>query len=160
MLLLIYFSRAQSVQRQSPTFQGKISPTQDPILCMDVRGFDLINGAAVQISDCSGFSLRKNTWTWNFNGAIQIFNRNKCLDVPDNDVKNGKMLQLWDCNGTPAQQWNRLDFNDRHIAIELGVTGFCIDLNGNNVASGQQLQIWQCNGTPAQAWRLNGMQNA
>jgi len=113
--------------------------------CLDVQNAGQSDGAAVQISDCSGGASQQ--WTSTSAGLLTVYG-NKCLDVPGNATAAGTKLQIWTCHGGTNQQW-RLNADGTVVGVQ---SGLCLDVAGAATASGTAVQIWTCHSGTNQQW--------
>ena len=117
--------------------------------CVDVAADDTgVNGAAVQLWDCQGFS-QDQRWTQSGNTLRSL---GRCMDVTNNGTANGSLVQLWDCNGGGAQQW----VPQANGTLLNPQSGRCLDSPNASSANGTRLHIWDCNGSAAQQFRIGG----
>lgn len=71
---------------------------------------DNVNGAPVQITDCTGGDDQE--WKFGPNGAISLYNGAKCLDVTNGANTNGNKLQVWNCAKNYNQEFDYTNYGD------------------------------------------------
>ncbi|MFG3056263.1 ricin-type beta-trefoil lectin domain protein [Kitasatospora sp. NPDC048239] len=113
--------------------------------CVDVDQDSSLNGARVQLWDCTGGSSQ----VWTLDGR-NLTHNGKCLDVTGQATANGSPVELWDCNGGANQQWSpQPDGTLKGLQ-----SGRCLDDPTFDTANGTRLDIWDCDGGPNQKWSL------
>ncbi|AGL16193.1 RICIN domain-containing protein [Actinoplanes sp. N902-109] len=113
--------------------------------CVDVPGASTANGTQTQLSDCSGASSQR--WTYTSGKQLQVYG-SKCLDANGHGTTNGTAVIIYDCNGQANQQWT-INSNGTITGVQ---SGLCLDANGAGTASGTKLILWTCNGGANQQW--------
>jgi hypothetical protein len=71
--------------------------------CLDVTGGSSVNGALVQLWDCTGGANQR--FRPNPDGSITATQSGLCLDADNQATANGTAIHLWNCNGQTNQQW-------------------------------------------------------
>ena len=119
----------------STTTGTTIRPRANSNKCLEVKGA-LSNGAAVDITDCTGASSQQ--WSIS-NGAIKAVGGNYCLDAGNAPVSDGTMMKVWQCySGIPAQTWTV------GSTIKLASANECLDVPNGSTANGNVIQTWTC----------------
>ncbi|MFD4413103.1 ricin-type beta-trefoil lectin domain protein [Streptomyces sp. NPDC058251] len=69
-----------------------------------MTGDGTVNGAKVQLPDCTGTTAQK--WAKRANGSLVNTESGRCLGAPGGLAGNGNRLQLWGCNGQDSPYWS------------------------------------------------------
>ena len=114
-------------------------------LCIDVPGFNGVDGQRLQAATCNG--QKAQSWTFPGDGTIRIYGL--CMDIAWASTDNGSAIQLARCNGGWAQKFvltGAKDLVNPHADK-------CVDVK-NWGGSGSPLQLWECSGGGNQKWHL------
>ncbi|MDX3519143.1 ThuA domain-containing protein [Streptomyces scabiei] len=114
--------------------------------CLDVRDGSSADGAAVQISSCTGSARQQ--WTVTPGSTVKALG--KCLDVSGNSTADGAKVQLWSCNGGANQNWQTATDG----SLRNPRSGKCLDVSGANSSDGTLVNLWTCHGGANQKWTL------
>ncbi|MER6118076.1 non-reducing end alpha-L-arabinofuranosidase family hydrolase [Streptomyces sp. NPDC001743] len=117
--------------------------------CIDVPDSTTVNGAQVQLWECSGQANQR----WTHTAAKQLTTYgNKCLDAKNKGTANGTEVVIWDCNGGANQQWN-VNSDGTITGVQ---SGLCLDAVGAATANGTKIQLYTCASASNQKWSAPG----
>jgi hypothetical protein len=116
--------------------------------CLDVPGGTAVDGAALQIYDCTGAAGQQ--WTTSASGELRTLG-SMCLDDPS-DGASGAAVTVWTCHGGANQQWApQADGTVRNVA-----TGLCLDVSAGATGNGSPVIVYDCHGGDNQRWSVAG----
>ncbi|MEU4362999.1 ricin-type beta-trefoil lectin domain protein [Promicromonospora sp. NPDC023987] len=112
--------------------------------CLDVPGGAAVDGAALQIYDCTGAPGQQ--WTASASGELRTLGT-MCLDDPSGG-ESGAPATIWTCHGGATQQWApRADGTVRNAA-----TGLCLDVSGAAADNATPVLVYDCHAGDNQRW--------
>jgi len=126
--------------------------------CLDVANASNVNGAGIQLWECTGVDNQK--WYVNRPGSVSLpilsKHTQKVLDVTNAATDNGSKVQQWQWSGVPNQMWDIVPILSRagpqyYIRSSNG-NNKCLDVAGNSHENGTDIQIWDCTGVENQKW--------
>ncbi|MFE9611370.1 ricin-type beta-trefoil lectin domain protein [Streptomyces sp. NPDC006012] len=112
--------------------------------CIDVVGGRAVQGAALQIWDCSKAASQR--WTFAADGTMRALGM--CVQLAGGSTADGTNLELARCDGGPAQSFG---LNSDHDLVS-GLADKCADVRDLSTANGSRLQLWSCAGSDNQKW--------
>lgn len=115
--------------------------------CLDVPGGAAVDGAALQVYDCTGAEGQR--WTASAAGELRTLG-SMCLDDPSGG-QSGTVVTVWTCHGGPNQQWGpQADGTIRNAA-----TGLCLDVSDAGTANGTPVIVYDCHAGDNQRWSIS-----
>ncbi|GAA4712243.1 Ricin-type beta-trefoil lectin domain-containing protein [Promicromonospora umidemergens] len=112
--------------------------------CLDVPGGAAVDGAALQIYDCTGAAGQQ--WTASASGELRTLGT-MCLDDPSGG-ESGAPASIWTCHGGANQQWApQADGTVRNAA-----TGLCLDVSGVATDNATPVLVYDCHAGDNQRW--------
>ncbi|MDW8803955.1 lectin [Streptomyces scabiei] len=114
--------------------------------CLDVRDGSSADGAAVQISSCTGSARQQ----WAVASGSTVKALGKCLDVSGGSTADGARVVLWSCNGGVNQNWQAYPDG----SLRNPRSGKCLDVSGGGSSDGTLVHLWSCHGGANQKWTL------
>ncbi|MFD2795460.1 ricin-type beta-trefoil lectin domain protein [Promicromonospora vindobonensis] len=112
--------------------------------CLDVPGGAAVDGAALQIHDCTGAEGQQ--WTASASGELRTLGA-MCLDDPGGGAPGGPVT-IWTCHGAANQQWApQADGTVRNAA-----TGMCLDVSGAGTDNATPVIVYDCHAGDNQRW--------
>jgi hypothetical protein len=126
------------------------SSAQKPVLCIDVPNAQFVQGAKLQMQDCTN----TNAQLFSFNLTTQQLTiGNLCVQVAANAAQGAPVI-LGACSTQPNVLWSvKLNGN---WAQFVGLKGLCLG-TGGPAKDGVPLQIATCANTPTQLWGFSRM---
>lgn len=116
--------------------------------CLDVPGGTAVDGAALQIYDCTGAAGQQ--WTASGSGELRALG-SMCLDDQSGGAP-GTAVAVWACHGGANQQWApQADGTVRNVA-----TGLCLDVSGAGTDNGTPVIVYDCHAGDNQRWSVSG----
>lgn len=112
--------------------------------CLDVPNGAAVDGAALQIYDCTGAPGQQ--WTASGSGELRVLG-SMCLDDPSGGAP-GTVVTVWTCHGGANQQWApQADGTVRNVA-----TGLCLDVSGAATDNATPVIVYDCHAGDNQRW--------
>jgi hypothetical protein len=112
--------------------------------CLDVPGGAAVDGAALQIYDCTGAAGQQ--WTVSTSGELRTLG-SMCLDDPSGGASNTPVT-VSACHGGANQQWApQADGTVRSVA-----TGLCLDVSEAATDNETPVIVYDCHAGDNQRW--------
>lgn len=126
--------------------------------CLDLRDWNLSDGAVVQQFGCHGgknqmFTLHRVGSSDNY--SVRAVYGGRCLDITAGSKADGAKLQLWDCHGGKNQQFRFRGFASGGFDFEFArsnSTNSCADVASWSKSNGANIQQYTCHGGANQRW--------
>jgi hypothetical protein len=116
--------------------------------CLDVPGAAAVDGATLQIYDCTGAAGQK--WTASTSGELRTLG-SMCLDDPSGGASDTPVT-VSTCHGGANQQWvPQADGTVRNVA-----TGLCLDVSEAATDNETPVIVYECHAGDNQRWSTTG----
>jgi hypothetical protein len=116
--------------------------------CLDVPGGAAVDGAALQIYDCTGAVGQQ--WTASASGELRTLG-SMCLDDPSGGASDTPVI-ISTCHGGANQQWGpQADGTVRNVA-----TGLCLDVSEAATDNETPVIVYDCHAGDNQRWSTAG----